>query len=587
MAGSPGIRLTPDLPTEPRAALIIGTTMYRDPELSQLRAPAHDAEGLAEVLRDPGIGAFTVTEVIDQDERQVRRAIDMFLSGRGADDLVVVYLSCHGLLDRRGRLYFAATDTFKTQLGSTGILSTWLLDQLDDCRARRQVLILDCCFSGAFAHGSKGAADLDLERRLAGPGRGQAVLTASRAGEYSFEGQALPSAGVAGSVFTAGLVEGLRTGAADAGGDGYVSLDEAYDYAYTYVQSSRASQTPQRWLYGGEGDIVLAQTPRPDVPAADDEHYQRVVDEVDNLVVFLGARVHSDAREGPYRAGSAMLPDDIDLAEYLASKVKLKRARWDLAEAAQYVRMIRGESKMLSWARQVLAVDAEPAPVHKYLAHFPNRLKELGLESHYPMIITSQLDVALERAFLEAEEPFDVAIYMAPGTEYAGRFVHLPWGNTDPRPVLEPYEYTDFPIETDWGELTRTVIVRINGAIDDPALGYGWKRNFMITQDRLIDYFGGRRAEEVVPTQILEKLRQASCLFLDYTVSNWLHRAFLHWIWRGGLPSGSAYWAVESNPGMIEQEFWQSSGISLYRNRLTDYVKGFDKFLYDHREELT
>jgi Caspase domain/WD domain, G-beta repeat len=261
MAGSPDMRLVPRPPEEPRAALVIATSSYQDPELRQLRAPAHDADDLAEVLGNPRIGAFTVTRVIDQDERQIRREIDVFLSGRGIGDLVVVYLSCHGLLDRRGRLYFAATDTAKSQLGSTGILAAWLLEQLDDCRARRQVLILDCCFSGAFARGSKGVADLDLERRLAGHGRGRAVLTASRAGEYSFEGQALPDAGVAGSVFTAGLVEGLRTGDADTGGDGYVSVDEAYDYAYNYVQFSGASQTPQRWIYGGEGAMVLSMNP--------------------------------------------------------------------------------------------------------------------------------------------------------------------------------------------------------------------------------------------------------------------------------------------------------------------------------------
>jgi uncharacterized caspase-like protein len=262
MPGSAGTHLGPDQLGAPRAALVIATTSYQDLELRQLRAPAHDAEDLAGVLADPRIGAFTVTRVIDQDERQVRREIDAFLSGCGIGDLVVVYLSCHGVLDRRGRLYFAATDTLKTQLGSTGIPSAWLLDQLDECRARRQVLILDCCFSGSFAHGGKGDTDLGLERRLAGQGRGRAVLTASRAGEYSFEGQALPGAAVAGSVFTAGLVEGLHTGAADSGGDGYINLDEAYDYAYSYVQSSGASQTPQRWLYGGEGKIVLARSPR-------------------------------------------------------------------------------------------------------------------------------------------------------------------------------------------------------------------------------------------------------------------------------------------------------------------------------------
>jgi hypothetical protein len=261
MAGSLGTRLALDPPPGPRAALVIATTRYQDPDLRQLRAPAHDAQALAEVLADPGIGSFTVTAVVNADERQARRAIDVFLSGRGVGDVVVVYLSCHGVLDRRNRLYFATADTIKTQLSSTGIPAAWLLDQLEDCRARQQVLILDCCFSGAFAHGSKGDADLDLERRLSGHGRGQAVLTASRAGEYSFEGQALPGAAVPGSLFTAGLVEGLRTMAADAGGDGYVSVDEAYDYAYRYVQSSGASQTPQRWLSGGEGAIVLARSP--------------------------------------------------------------------------------------------------------------------------------------------------------------------------------------------------------------------------------------------------------------------------------------------------------------------------------------
>ena len=59
MAGSPSTRLVPNPPEGLRAALLIGITTYQDPELSQLRAPAHDAQDLAEVLGDPRIGAFT------------------------------------------------------------------------------------------------------------------------------------------------------------------------------------------------------------------------------------------------------------------------------------------------------------------------------------------------------------------------------------------------------------------------------------------------------------------------------------------------------------------------------------------------
>ena len=49
------------------------------------------------------------------------------------------------------------------------------------------MVILDCCFSGAFARGAKGDDDLGLGERLVGEGRGRVVLTASRGTEYSFE----------------------------------------------------------------------------------------------------------------------------------------------------------------------------------------------------------------------------------------------------------------------------------------------------------------------------------------------------------------------------------------------------------------
>jgi hypothetical protein len=246
---------------ESRLALVVATGTYDDPALRRLRAPARDADDLAQVLADPGIGGFAVTTVLDQPAHQIRLAIEDFLTGRSAGDLLLVYLSCHGLLDARRRLYFAATDTRKDRLGATGIESAWVLDQLEHCRARRQVLVLDSCFSGAFAHGAKGDTDLGLRDRFLGQGRGRVVLTASTATEYSFEGDPTDVATPAGSVFTAALVQGLRTGEADTDHDGHVSVDDAYAYVFDQVQAAGAAQTPQRWLYGAEGKILLARSP--------------------------------------------------------------------------------------------------------------------------------------------------------------------------------------------------------------------------------------------------------------------------------------------------------------------------------------
>jgi hypothetical protein len=322
-----------------------------------------------------------------------------------------------------------------------------------------------------------------------------------------------------------------------------------------------------------------------EVPAADDEHYQMLADEADNLVIFVGAGVNADDHEGPFRLGASMLPDDADIAEYLAVKARLGSPERQLAEVAQYARMIRGEPRVFSWVKSIFATSA-PGPAHRYLARLPRRLEELGLDKRYQMVVTSKFDVALEQAFLEAEEPFDVAIYMAPGTEHAGRFVHVQWDDVNPQPILAPNEYDGFPIVGDDGQLTRTVIVRINGAIDDADIGYRWKNNYVITEDHYIDYFGGHPAEEVVPMQILAKLRQSSCLFLGYALADWRLRVFLHWIWPGERPHGATHWAVQRRPGVLERRFWEHAGVGLYRSRLTDYVQGLDRFLATNRDDL-
>lgn len=48
-----------------RLALVIGIASYTDPVFRQLRAPAQDVADMAEVLADPAIGGFTVTQVLD------------------------------------------------------------------------------------------------------------------------------------------------------------------------------------------------------------------------------------------------------------------------------------------------------------------------------------------------------------------------------------------------------------------------------------------------------------------------------------------------------------------------------------------
>jgi hypothetical protein len=242
-----------------RLALVVATGSYADPTLAKLQAPGRDASDLAGVLGDEAVGGFEVETVLDAPAESLRRRVAGFCTQIGPHDLVLVYLSCHGVLDDRGRLYYATADTDRSLLSATAVSSAWLNEQLEDCRSRRQILVLDCCHSGAFAKGAKGEGELALRDRF--EGRGRVVLTGSRGTEYSFEHDHVIGDSVS-SVFTSALVEGLRSGDADRDGDGLVTVGELYDYAYEAVRTTEARQTPTLWTYGAEGDLLVAHSPR-------------------------------------------------------------------------------------------------------------------------------------------------------------------------------------------------------------------------------------------------------------------------------------------------------------------------------------
>jgi uncharacterized caspase-like protein len=243
-------------------ALIIGNDRYTDQKLAKLKTPAADSQALARVLKDQNIGSFDeVIALINKTEVQVSRAISAFLANKNSEDLVLVYFSGHGVLDDRGRLFLALKDTQTSLLKSTAISSSFIADEMDSCRSKRQILILDCCHSGAFERGVKaGEQKVITETTFEGSGFGRVVLTASASTQYALEGdQVIKQTEL--SLFTHFLLEGLQTGKADKDNDGYISLDEWYDYAYTEVLSSTPKQVPHKWSYHQQGDLIIGKNP--------------------------------------------------------------------------------------------------------------------------------------------------------------------------------------------------------------------------------------------------------------------------------------------------------------------------------------
>jgi hypothetical protein len=312
-----------------------------------------------------------------------------------------------------------------------------------------------------------------------------------------------------------------------------------------------------------QADGIGLATPRSDV-AQRELVLRHMVDE-GNLVVFLGSRLTA-GHSGPPR-DPGLLPDADEIAADLSQRFGVEPPRQDLPGVAQYVYVTKGMPDLYRTLRQLLTVDCEPGPVHRFLARLPGMLEELGIGKRYQLIVSTNFDTALEQAFDREREPYDLAVYMASGPD-KGKFVHFPYRGF-PEAISIPNSYEKFPIR-DYGELERTLIVKIHGAVDGAVGDYRWRGNYVITEDNYIDYLSRGPIESLVPTQILGKLRESHCLFLGYPVRDWNLRVFLKRIWEGRI--GSRSWAVGPDPNSLEKDFWAQSNVDLYAADLGDYV---------------
>jgi hypothetical protein len=324
-----------------KLALLIGNGRYDDPGLAGLPTADVDVREIAEVLRTPEVGEFDeVIELADQGLARVRRSITEFFSRAKKDDLLVLYFSGHGVKDQDGRLYLAVRDTELPLLVGTSIEAAFITAQMDRSYSKRQVIILDCCHSGAFAHGAKAgeAQPVGIGPAFEGTGYGHVVLTATDSMQYAWEGDRIIGDSDK-SVFTHYLLQGLRTGDADTDRDGLITIDEIYEYVFEHVIRETPKQTPGKWSYKQQGEIVIARNPHLVKPAPLPLELQALLDSPLARLRVEAVPELATLAEGPHRG----------LA--LAARAALERLRAD------------DSRKVSAAAEEVLAKLSEPPPV--------------------------------------------------------------------------------------------------------------------------------------------------------------------------------------------------------------------------------
>jgi hypothetical protein len=325
---------------------------------------------------------------------------------------------------------------------------------------------------------------------------------------------------------------------------------------------------------GGRPDVIDAggvaadTTAKPAVPAPDAAHYESVLEcmiDQGSVVPILGSGV----------CGS--LPDAAQLAAHLAQQFGLGSRSLDLAEVAQRVRVARGRSFLDRAMRAALTPQPEPNDTHRFLARFPTYLEQLGLAEQYQMIVTTNYDSALEEAFKAEKEPFDLAVFLANGTDAKGtnrgKFLHVPWQG-EPELIQDTNKYRKFPIDGN-DELERTVIVKVNGAAEGGEGDYRWDGSYVLTEDQYIDYLVTDQIAGVIPHQILNKLTGSNCLFLGYAMHDWSLRVFLKRIWEGRALENKS-WAIEREPDALEKDSWGALSVELLASSPRDYANELD-----------
>jgi ABC-type branched-subunit amino acid transport system substrate-binding protein len=239
-------------------ALLIGAHSFTDPDLEPLPAVARNLDRLAELLRDPsvwGLDAGHLSVLAEPDRDQA-----LGEAGRLADeaeDTLLVYYAGHGFVhDLSNELYLALPRTdprrLYTALRYQDIRELLLGPQV---RARRKVVILDCCWSGLALHGAMSATGLGGLSDIGGT----FVLTAT-----SETRTALAPPGETYTAFTGELIGALEKGVPEA--PPLLTMTTLYRHLYDALVA-KGRPTPQQRNGNTAGAIAVARNRhRPPVP---------------------------------------------------------------------------------------------------------------------------------------------------------------------------------------------------------------------------------------------------------------------------------------------------------------------------------
>ncbi|MGB3515460.1 MAG: caspase family protein [Elainellaceae cyanobacterium] len=242
--------------TERKIALLIGVSEYGE-GIPSLSAPPNDVKALQRVLQNSKLGAFDeIISLVNPELVSMKQSIQRLFKSATKKDFILFFFSGHGITDDDNHLYLATCLTAKDDFEATSVEASFIQKLSKNCYAKRQVIILDCCYSGAFANGWQSkSVGLNIKKELGAEGR--VVLTSSTETQVSHQYEMAHL-----SLYTQYLIEGIETGAADEDRDGKIYAHDLHKYAKAKVQAVKPKMKPDIILDDEGYGILLAYAPR-------------------------------------------------------------------------------------------------------------------------------------------------------------------------------------------------------------------------------------------------------------------------------------------------------------------------------------
>jgi hypothetical protein len=279
-----------------------------------------------------------------------------------------------------------------------------------------------------------------------------------------------------------------------------------------------------------------------------------------SVVPFLGAGANLCDRpaDADWQQGT-FPPSGSELAEYLAEPYGYPEDDRDLLRVSQWVDLVSSPRTLVDELHAIFSRDYRPNKLHAFLAELPARLRAQGHAICGQLLLTTNYDHLLERAFADAGEPVDVVVYETRRGEQ--QFVHLtPEGERVP--IDDAATYRDFALEE------RSVILKIHGDVDQDDLS---RDTFVVTEDNYIDYLAGDSVRKLIPAYLMARIADRDLLFLGYSMRDWNLRVILRQIWaEQGISTGG--WSIQRNPSEIDKRFWARQRIDILDVALEEWV---------------